>query len=335
MSTSEMSWLKCARVKEDLELVETALADSLRCGDPFVLEVCTYLIESGGKRLRPTLVLLAGQFGNQYDPCLLSTAVAIELMHLATLYHDDIIDEAITRRGFPSANAVWGDLISTFAGDYLFARSTELFAAAGHAVNRMASEAITRMWKGQMQETESAYNLDLNEDSYLHTIDMKTATLFELSCRIGALVSDVCPVQGSMLIEYGRSLGVAFQLTDDVMDIVADEIPLKKSPGTDLKEGIYTLPVIYTLGLEDSGADRLWAILTQTELGQEEIDEALTILRRNRSLPHTLDIAMDFIQRAKGQIAQLPAGSAKESLYHLIDFIIDRPGLKGVSGREG
>jgi geranylgeranyl pyrophosphate synthase len=175
-----------------------------------------------------------------------------------------------------------------------------------------------------MQETEGVYNLDLEESRLFDVIAQKTATLYELACHIGALASGLATPQINRLAEYGRNLGIAFQLVDDAIDIMAEEKLLGKPPGSDLREGIYTLPVLYTLKSKDADSARLGAILARRELTQEELSEALTILRGNGSIHHTLMTAGSFVAQAKERIQDLPGGNAKQSLYYLADFVINR-----------
>jgi len=320
------AWLKCPEVNKDLRLIEKRLISAVECADSLVNEVCSHLIKGGGKRLRPALVLLGGQFGDRHDPLLLEIAIAVELLHTATLYHDDIIDEGSTRRTRPTANKVWGNQMGAFAGDYLLARATHLFAVAGDKINQSVSRAISSIWGGQMREIQGAHNFTHSEGVLLDIIDKKTATLFELSCHLGAQLSRASPARVRKLAEFGRNVGIAFQLTDDVMDIITPETRLGKHRGMDLKAGVCTLPVHYTVRSRNAAGDRMRSILSKTKLTQHEVNEALAILLENDSIARTLDTAKEFIKKAKCNIKQLPDGCAKESLNLLTEFIIDRVG---------
>jgi heptaprenyl diphosphate synthase len=321
-----MLWLKSADVQKDLQLVETGLLDAVECDDPFVSAVCRHLINAGGKRLRPALLLLTTRFGGRNGSRARSVAVAIELLHIATLYHDDVVDQAVKRRQCVSVNAKWGNQVAVLAGTYLLSRAMYLFSCAGDKVGQAVSRAINTIWKGQMEETEGVYNLDLEETRLFNIIAQKTATLYELACHIGSVVSGLSNSETDQLAEYGRNLGIAFQLVDDAMDIMADEKLLGKPPGSDLREGIYTLPVLYTLRSTNADAVRLRAILAARQLTEERLFEALSILRRNGSIHYTVNTALAFIVEAKKRIQGFPNGDAKQSLCLLGDFLIDRIG---------
>ena len=329
-----MTWLKSLVVKEKLKLVEAEMAKAIHCDDPFVSEVCSYLFKSRGKRLRPALLLLAAQFGKADNPDTLSTAAAVELLHLATLYHDDIIDESSNRRCRLTVNSRWGNRVAVFAGTYLFAKANELLAAAGDEINQAASRAVNNVWQGQMQEVENVYNLDLEEKSFFNIIEQKTATFFELSCRLGALVSISAPKHKRILIEYGRNLGIAFQLVDDVMDLVADESHLGKAPGTDLQEGVYTLPILYTLRSKGPEGEKLRAILACRDSTREIRAEALEIVISTGGIEYTTSLARSFSDQAKRCLQSLPAGSETESLFELADLVVNRQGPMSYAKNE-
>lgn len=321
---SHTNWLKCAAVQEQLDRLQSRMFDVLQCDDPSVFEVCTHIIKAGGKRLRPALVLLSAQFAPQKDDRAESLAVAIELLHVATLYHDDVVDEATKRRQLVSVNAQWSNQLAVFAGTLLLSRAIYLFAAAGDEISRQVSSALTNVWKGQMQETEAVYNLDIEADRLFEVIALKTATLYELACHIGALTAELPASHVKSLADYGRNLGIAFQLVDDAIDIGVDERLLGKPPGSDLREGIYTLPILYTLNSENGNGQKLRAILSRREFTDDDLSEALAILRTNGSVPHTLNTARSFIARAKKGIENLPDGDAKQSLNYLADFVVNR-----------
>lgn len=321
-----MLWLQCTDVEKDLQLVESGLLDAIGSDDPLVHEVCTHLISARGKRLRPTLLLLTTRFGNANESRARSLAVAIELLHVATLYHDDVVDQASNRRQLVSVNAKWGNQVAVLAGTYLLSRAMSLFSSAGDKVVRSVSRAINTLWNGQMEETEGVYNLDLEETRLFKIIAQKTATLYELACHIGAEVSGLSTSEINQVKEYGRNLGIAFQLVDDAMDIMADEKALGKPPGSDVREGIYTLPVLYTLRSTNADSGRLRAILASRQLTEERLLEALSILRRNGSVRYTVNTATTFIAEAKRRLQAFPNSDAKQSLCLLGDFVIDRIG---------
>jgi geranylgeranyl pyrophosphate synthase len=321
------TWLRNFAVEEKLQIVEAELAHALQSTDSFVSEVCTYLFQAGGKRLRPALVLLSARFGNPDNTDTIWAAAAVELLHLATLYHDDIIDESSSRRGTLSVNSKWNNRVAVAAGTYLFAKANELFAALGNKVNQAASRAVVKVWQGQMREIENLYNLDLDEETVFSIIKQKTATLYELSCYLGSLVSDASISHQRLLTAYGRNLGIAFQLVDDVLDLMADAALLGKPPGTDLQEGVYTLPILHSLKSQGPEAEKLRGILSRRGITPDGMAAALEIISHNGALQYTVNRARDFAGQAKSCLQSLPAGSDTESLHLLADLVINRAEL--------
>jgi heptaprenyl diphosphate synthase len=322
----EAPWLTCTRVRASLTAVESEMLAAIRGSGPLVDEVCGHVVRAGGKRLRPALVLLAAEFGDPTRPHVLTMAVAVELLHAATLYHDDIVDETAARRGRPSANARWGSLVAAYAGAYLLSRAMELFAAGGDEADELVSDSVARVWKGQMEELESVDTLDLDEGRLLGVIERKTAALFELPCRLGALAAGAPAAATAALAEFGGALGMAFQLVDDVMDIAAGEPLLGKPPGTDLREGVYTLPVLRALQSGGEDGQRLRSILARRDMRGGDLDEALALLRRSGALARTLEVAGGYVTRAECAAHRLPDGDANESLLRLAATVRHRAG---------
>ncbi|MGH2793486.1 MAG: polyprenyl synthetase family protein, partial [Actinomycetota bacterium] len=244
-------------VRADLELVEKTLREAVDSGDPFVHEAASHLLAAGGKRFRPMLVLLSGHLGDPKDPRLIPCAAAIELTHLATLYHDDVIDEALVRRGAPSANVRFDNSVAILTGDFLFARSSSLAADLGTYVSRVLADTIGLLCEGQIMETNHAGTDRQTVDRYLAVVERKTAALLATSCRLGAWLAGVPEEHVEAVTEFGRSVGIAFQLSDDVLDISGVEEESGKTPGTDLREGVWTLPVLSTLAGDAPRGDEL------------------------------------------------------------------------------
>jgi len=306
------------RVEEELEKAVAADSDLLSA-------TARYLLQAGGKRFRPMLVLLAGYFGDPADPRLIPGSVAIELSHLATLYHDDVIDESADRRGVPSANARWDNTVAILTGDYLFALASEMSADLGPDVCRLLARTITVLCDGQIREVDAAGRLDQDEDGYLEVIRRKTGSLIATSCRLGGMLSDAAPKYVETLEAFGESLGLAFQLSDDIMDITSTQLELGKEPGTDMKEGVYTLPVLFAL---HRGPDReeLHRLLAQGAPDGERLDRALQIVRGEGSLGRARGAVGDEVRRAVGLAKQLPDGAARHALVQLTRFLAIRCG---------
>jgi heptaprenyl diphosphate synthase len=313
-------------VRRRLDEVEAGLRRAVDSTDvPLVGEAAGYLLSAGGKRFRPLLVLLAGHFGDPDDPRLVPGAVAIELTHLATLYHDDVIDEAQSRRGIASVNARWDNTVAILTGDFLFARASELSSDLGTEVTRLLAMTIARVCEGQIREVEGAGRLDADEGFYLEVIRRKTASLIATSCRLGGMLSGVEGAVVDRLDRFGRALGMAFQLSDDIMDVAADRATLGKEPGADLHEGVYTLPVIYALR-DSARRNELRQLLGERPLGVERLTAALDIVRVDGSLDRAREAVTAEVRTAVAEADALPAGRAREALIHLAEFIAVRCG---------
>jgi heptaprenyl diphosphate synthase len=306
------------RVEEELEKAVVADSDLLSA-------TARYLLQAGGKRFRPMLVLLAGYFGDPADPRLIPGSVAIELTHLATLYHDDVIDESDDRRGVPSANARWDNTVAILTGDYLFALASEMSADLGPEVCRLLARTITVLCDGQIREVDAAGRVDQNEEGYLEVIRRKTGSLIATSCRLGGMLSDAALGDVETLGAFGESLGLAFQLSDDIMDITSTQGELGKEPGTDLREGVYTLPVLHAL---HRGPDReeLQQLLDHGPPEGERLERALQIVRGEGPIRHARGAVGAEVRRAVGLAQQLPDGAARRALVQLTRFLAIRCG---------
>jgi heptaprenyl diphosphate synthase len=316
-----------ADIRGRLDQVEEALEKAVVADSELLGATARYLLQAGGKRFRPMLVLLSGYFGEASDPRLIPGSVAIELVHLATLYHDDVIDEADDRRGVPSANARWDNTVAILTGDYLFARASELSADLGPDVCRLLARTIAVLCDGQIREVDASGEADQEEDNYLEIIRRKTGVLIATSCRLGGMLSDAEERHLGTLEAFGESLGLAFQLSDDIMDVVATQIELGKEPGTDMREGVYTLPVLHAL---NSGAHReeMQRLLAHGAPDGEMLDRALEIVRTGGSIEHARDAVSNEVARAIGLAMQLPEGPSRHALVQLAKFLAIRCGAE-------
>jgi heptaprenyl diphosphate synthase len=308
-----------------LNEVESTLEKSVRSDTDFVSEAAGYLIAAGGKRFRPLLVLLAGHFGDPTDPRLVLGATAIELTHLATLYHDDVIDEADTRRGRPAVNARWDNTVAILTGDYLFAKASEISADLGTEVTRLLARTIATVCDGQLREVEAAGRLEQSETAYMEIIRRKTASLIATSCRLGGMLSDAPAESVEVLDDYGMALGLAFQLSDDIMDVISTERELRKEPGQDMREGVYTLPVLYALR-ESARSAELADLLAAGPPSGERLRLALEIVGRDGSLDRARRAVTDEVRRARALADQVASGVARDALVHMAEFIAERCG---------
>ncbi len=308
-------------IRADLDRVETGLRDAVASGQPMVRDAAGHVLAGGGKRFRPMLVLLAGRLGNYdaTDKQLVDCAVAIELTHLATLYHDDVMDEADVRRGRPSANARFDNRVAILAGDWLFARASAIAADLGTYPSRVLADTIAAVCEGQIMESEHTGTPDQSVGRYLETIKRKTAALLATSTHLGAWLAGTDAAVVDAVTEYGEALGMAFQLSDDVLDIAGVQEESGKVPGTDLREGVWTLPVLETLAGLSPLSDDLRAALSRSD-----VDEALRILRSNGSLDRATSAAGTWSNRAVAALGAVPAGTGRDALEQLAAFVTHR-----------
>jgi heptaprenyl diphosphate synthase len=325
-----------------LLLVESQLRTQIAADLPFVDEASRYLMDAGGKRFRPMLVLLAGLLGGKdaTAPDLVSAGVVVELVHLSTLYHDDVIDTAQLRRGAPAAHVKWSNTVAILTGDFLLARASELSAALGVEVTKLMARTIADLCQGQIREVQGSMaasathhvpGLPADREHYLAVIAEKTASLIAASARLGAILTDQPPAAVEALTDYGRRLGMAFQLSDDVLDITGDPEESGKVPGTDLREGVRTLPVL--LALEHDGPGSELARLLDEAVGATDalpVDRALKLLREHPALSLARDAARLEATRARHALRRFPRtpGTAVllDGLGELADYAVDRLG---------
>jgi geranylgeranyl pyrophosphate synthase len=291
-------------------------------------EAASYILAAGGKRFRPMLVLLSGHFGDPTDPRLVHGAVAIELTHVATLYHDDVMDEAEFRHGVPSVNAKWDNSVAILSGDFLFAKASELSADLGAEVTRLLARTIATVCDGQIRDVTMAGSLTQTEEGYTETIRRKTAALIATSCRLGGMLSEAPADQVDLLERFGEVIGLGFQLSDDIMDVISTEDVLGKPPGQDLRQGVYTLPVIYALQ-DGPGGRELAALLEEGPPEGERLDRALRLVASDRALHHARDAVTKEVRRARQLAEGLPDGAPRDALLHLAEYLAARCGADG------
>jgi geranylgeranyl pyrophosphate synthase len=303
-------------IRADLERAEALLRDVVRSDQAMIRDAAAHLIEAGGKRFRPMLTLLSGRCGDPADSRLVPCATAIELTHLATLYHDDVIDETSVRRGVPTVNVRYGNSVAVLTGDFLFARASGLAAELGTYVSRRLADTIAELCEGQIMETAAAGSLDVMPAHYLEVIRRKTASLIATSCHLGSWLAGAPAAVVDAVTSYGEALGMAFQLSDDILDIAGNEEESGKSPGTDIREGVLTLPVLETLSGALPRGDEL-----RDALRSSDVDGALALLRSNGSIERARAAVSEWQQRARTALDPLPSGEARDALDQLVGFI--------------
>ena len=298
-----------------LTQVEDLLRRSVISNYPFVTETSRHLVDAGGKRFRPLVVLLAAGFGDPQAAAIVPAAVAIELTHLSTLYHDDVMDEAVLRRGATSANARWSNSIAILTGDFLFARASEITADLGTDVTRILAQTIAVLCEGQIRETVGPGSGDPIAH-YRQVVADKTGSLIATSGRLGALLSGAPADAVDALTAYGDRIGVAFQLSDDLLDITSPADDSGKLPGTDLREGIRTLPVLY------AEADGLQ--LPDDLSSDAAVDAALKALRGSSGIARARQALALEAEQARAHLAGLPDEPARAALETLCDYVVTR-----------
>jgi heptaprenyl diphosphate synthase len=318
-----------AEIADDLALVEVALRETTFGGDEMFTEVSRHMMEAGGKRFRAMLVLLAARFGDCRDKRIVPAAVAIELTHLATLFHDDVMDEADMRRGQASANAVFGNSIAILAGDYLFARASRILSDLGPDAVRIQAETFSRLVDGQLAETVGVRPGADPLAHYMQVIEDKTGSLIATSGRFGAMFAGAAGGVVDQIADACMRIGVAWQLSDDVIDLASSTQESGKSEGTDLKQGVRTLPVLYALRSAAPAPDevRLRELLSLAELTDPQLHaEALALLRKSPAIDEARETVRSWILAAQEILRSLPDVPARTAFESLCDFVITRTG---------
>lgn len=317
------------RLRERMTVVEKALSGHVQGRARYVTEAASHLLEAGGKRFRPLLVLLAAEVGPTPDADeVVTAACVVELTHLASLYHDDVMDEALLRRGADSANARWDNLVAILTGDFLFARSSELTADLGPDAVRIQAETFGRLVEGQIMETVPP---EPGADPVAHHLDVvagKTGSLIATSARYGAMFGGASPEVVAALTAYGEIVGTAFQLSDDILDIASESGESGKTPGTDLREGVPTLPVLYAQASTDPADARLQSLLDPrvSDLATDDAlhAEALTLLRTHPAIAQARAYVVARSVEAKAHLDVLPAGPVRDALEAFADIVATR-----------
>ncbi|HUR50878.1 MAG TPA: polyprenyl synthetase family protein [Mycobacteriales bacterium] len=312
-----------ASVGAGLAQVEDRLREVVVSSHPLLTSAAAHLVDAGGKRFRPLLTLLAAHLGDPTRPQVVDAAVVVELTHLATLYHDDVMDEAPVRRGAESANTRWTNTVAILTGDYLFARASDLTAGLGTEATRLQSRTFARLVEGQIAETAGpAAGVD-PVAHHLQVLADKTASLISTSARLGALMAGAPADVVETVAAYGEVIGVAFQLSDDLIDVLSDAGESGKTPGTDLREGIATLPVLLARA---DGDTSLLAALEADLSTDAALSDALRLLRGHPAMEQARARLESYVAQARTVASELPAGPPREALLALADYVLERTG---------
>ena len=316
-----------ADVVGGLAMVEEGLREAAQAKHELLADTSGHLISAGGKRFRATLLLLAAQFGNPADERVVPAAVAIELTHLATLYHDDVMDEATVRRGLASANSRWDNTVAILTGDFLFARASQILADLGPDAVRIQAETFTRLVSGQIAETIGPRSGENPLDHYIGVVTDKTASLIATSGRFGAMFSGAPPEVTRRITPACEALGIAYQLCDDILDVASESAQSGKTPGTDLREGVLTLPMLHALRSAGPDDTRLVELLSRGELTDPGLHaEALGLLREHQAMKLARADTRRWAATAREQILALPDVPARAAFEALCEFVTERTG---------
>ncbi len=308
-------------LRDRLRRVESRLAEAVKSSYPFVTETSAHLVEAGGKRFRPLMTLLCAGFGDPDRDEVYDAATVVELTHLATLYHDDVMDEAPLRRGRPSANSRWDNSVAILTGDFLFSRASDILADLGPEAVRIQARTFERLVTGQIRETVGPVDGEDPVAHHLQVLADKTGSLIATSAQFGAMFAGCDEAVIDTVTRYGERMGVAFQLADDLVDLTSESAASGKTPGTDLKEGVPTLTGLMVL--RDGGDPRLQDLLARP-LSDPEVAEALQRLREHPALAEAATVARQWADDARACLEPLPPGAARDALAAVCDYVVTR-----------
>ncbi|HAY40614.1 MAG TPA: polyprenyl synthetase family protein [Desulfobacteraceae bacterium] len=314
------------QVKHDLEEIEVALEQNLNPYLDLVSQIAGHILFSGGKRLRPLLMVLSARicgYDGDYDKIF---STIFEYLHAATLLHDDLVDEATLRRGKPVANSIWGNATTVLVGDFLLARSLAIAAETKQPdVIKVVSGITENMSQGEIHQLMRKGNLDLTEAEYMEIIKRKTAVLFQGTCRAGALIANVSLTKETALSDYGFNLGIAFQMVDDLLDYTLDTVTLGKEVGADLKEGKLTLPVIYSLkSADEKDRTRMENIIKNKNFSVNDFKTLIKMIDKYGGRSYTQNLATEYVRNAKEALAVFEHSNTKEVLLMIADYTLSR-----------
>jgi len=312
-----------ASLLADMARVEELMRSHIKGDYPLVIETSRHLVEAGGKRLRPLLTLLAAQFGDPSNYDIIKAAVCCELTHLATLYHDDVMDDAVLRRGVISANKKWDNAVAILTGDYLFSKVSDMLADIGPEAVKLQAKTFERLVIGQIKETQGKSEGLTQIEHYMKVVADKTGSLIATSARFGALLSGASAQTIEALTKFGEKIGVAFQVADDLLDVTSDETASGKTPGTDLKEGVPTLVTLYVIAANNPDDNDLIAKL-KGPISENDLSGVITQLRSHKALTDVKDYLAKVAKEANDLLVDLPEGTAKEALKSLTFALVNR-----------
>ncbi|WP_050615432.1 heptaprenyl diphosphate synthase component II [Bacillus testis] len=303
----------------DLQTIEKELENSIQASDPLLHEASLHLLQAGGKRIRPVFVLLAAKFGTYDIDVVKKVAMALELIHMASLVHDDVIDESLLRRGAPTIQAKWNNKVAMYTGDYIFARAQELMTEVGKpAAHKLISNTIVEVCIGEIEQIRDKYIFDQTVRNYFRRIKRKTALLIATSCQLGGIVSGVDERTHKTLFRFGYYVGMSYQVMDDILDFTASEKVLGKPAGSDLKQGNITMPVLFALKHKEL---REKIITVHEGISDEEMQEIIEEIKKSGAIDQSIEISDRFLQKAFDELKKLPNGRPRKNLQDIAKYI--------------
>lgn len=306
-------------LNSDLTIIEEALEEAVQAESPILQQASLHLLQAGGKRIRPVFVLLAGKFGDYDINKIKNVAVALELIHMASLVHDDVIDDAELRRGKPTIKAKWDNRTAMYTGDYIFARALELMTKIDKPfAHKILANTLVELCVGEIEQIKDKYNYDQNVRTYFRRIKRKTAILIAVSCQLGAIASDVDEKIHKKLFQFGYYVGMSYQIIDDVLDFTGTEKVLGKPAGDDLHQGNITLPVLFAM--EDSEI-RKEIIKVNEKTERAEIERIITLIKKSGAIEKSLQVSDLYLNKALAILNELPQNRAKKVLRDIAKYI--------------
>ncbi|MGO4888119.1 heptaprenyl diphosphate synthase component II [Anaerobacillus sp. MEB173] len=318
MKLTDIYWF----LRSDIAKIEKELEATIQAKHPILKQASTHLLKAGGKRIRPVFVLLAAKFGNYDLEKIKKVAVPLELIHTASLVHDDVIDEADLRRGKKTIKAKWDNRVAMYTGDYIFAIALDMITLFDNPkAHRTLSSAIYEMTIGEIEQIRYQYNWDQNLRIYLRRIKRKTALLIAMSCELGALVSEASNRDQQLLYSFGYNVGMAFQITDDILDFTGTEKELGKPAGSDLRQGNVTLPALYAMKKDPSIKEMIAVTVKQDEAELINMNSIITRIKESGGIEYSKSLSDKYLDRALASLEQLPDIQAKSALYEIAQYI--------------
>ncbi|MDX8046118.1 heptaprenyl diphosphate synthase component II [Gracilibacillus sp. S3-1-1] len=312
-------------LKKDLSLIEKTLEETVYAEQPVLHDASTQLLKAGGKRLRPVFALLASKFGDYQLDKIKNVASSLELIHMASLVHDDVIDDSDLRRGKPTVKAKWDDQVAMLTGDYIFAKALQQFTEIDDPrAHQILSKTMIELTVGEIEQIKDKYNLDQNLKIYLRRIKRKTALLISSSCQLGAIVARTDRTTEKALFKYGYYMGMSYQIIDDILDFTASEKELGKPAGSDLVQGNITLPVLYALENEEIRSDLKKAFSKPNEVTQADLQPIITKIAESSAIEKARKVSDRYLQKAYHSLHLLPENQAKEALANIANYIGNR-----------